>query len=237
MALFTLTTATIKTRIETLFKRVAGRAAENIEKDLIEDAVNMALIDMCTDYGVDRIRLMKNELTVDTVADQEYVDIIDLTATKTYSILNVMAGTVRIEAERQNLRITDMETIFSSDPEKSIKDIPAYYAPTRIHGTPEGMRLYLWPIPPQVYTIDYTASIIVDDDSTADFPTFLMPALKDKATENAMRDLGFPNVAFDYAQSYENRLKDIESLANSDAPLMIGRRGGIYYPRIQRRAG
>jgi hypothetical protein len=197
------------------------------EKKLISDAINAAMVDIITDYSVTRWQFNTSDYTVATTANTSYVDL-------TAAVFKVVTGTPRIEADDVTLQLVSLEQIRQMDPGDDQTGRPDYYA-IDSSGTAGTIRLELWPIPDAAYTIDYTAEIIMDEDSTTTFPNWLHAALKDKSTENALRDLGLFGEALQFKLSYEERLKHAKGSQGHDAPIAVPRRRIIYRSNIQSR--
>lgn len=229
MALWALTKAEIISRIETILRRLTGRETPTYqERKTIEDAINAAIIDLCLDAGVSRWRFIQADCTVDTTANQSYADL-------DANIFNVITGTVRIESENATLSVTTLEHIYAGDPGVESTGRPIYYA---LDSTtdPETMRMRFWPQPDSSYTVSFVGESIPDEDSISSFPSWTHACLKDKATENALRDLGLFDASIAFKYSYEKRKQDAKASQGHDGPIYInrvGRRG--YYQSPQDR--
>lgn len=218
MAIWSLTKAEVISRIETVVRRLGGQETPTYsEKKLIEDAFNAAIVDMCIDRGIPRWRAVQSDYTASTTSGTSYVDL-------DANIFNIITGTVRIEGEDATLAEKSLEAIYSGDPGIESSGRPIYYA-LDASSDPETIRLRLWPQPDSSYTISFVGESIPDEDSIASLPSWMHGALKDKSTENALRDLGFLNESRAFAASYERRKHDAKASEGTDAPLYINRVG------------
>ncbi len=200
------------------------------EVHVVSDSINAAMVDICMDYGVSRWRFLQSDATAATVANQAYVNL-------TASIFNVISGTVRIESENQLLTIIDLESVYGQDPDADHTGLPEMYAfDSSAAGTPDTIRMLLWPIPDGVYTINFVAETIMDEDSVSSFPSYLHGALSDRSKELALRNLGHFGEATHFGLSYEKRLAAAKTSQGSDAPMSIRRMGMQVYSNIQSRA-
>jgi hypothetical protein len=228
IAVWSLTKAEIQNNIETLVRRLSGQ--ENLsyqERQSTSDAINAAMMDICLDYGISRWRFMQSDVTATTTASTSYVDLDE-------NVFNVISGTVRIESEDRTLSAWDLEAIYQADPEGDETGVPQRYA-LDSSGTANTMRMQFWPIPNAAYTVSFVAETIMDEDSVSSFPSWLHAALKDRATQLALRDLGFFQQSMIYAASYQERLKMAKASQGSDAPMAIRRVGTIIKDNIQSR--
>jgi hypothetical protein len=219
MAVFSLTKAEVINRIETLLMNLIKRAPTHQESKLISDAFNQALIDLCMDSGISSWRFMRIADTEDTTSGTAYVDLDE-------NIYNVISGTVRIASENTNLAYMSMEYFYSTDPNQDDTGCPAFYG-LAASGDAETMRMYFKPIPDATYTIAFTAESIPDEDAISSFPAWTHACLKDKATENALRDLGLADAAVPFALSYTRRKQDNKASQGYDGPIHINRVGAI----------
>ena len=85
----------------------------------------------------------------------------------------------------------------------------------------------LKPIPDAVYTIAFIGESVPDEDSISTFPVWTHACLKDKATENALRDLGFFNESVPFQLSYKKRIQDNKASQGHDGPRHINRVGHV----------
>jgi hypothetical protein len=220
MALWSLTKAEIISRIETILRRLTGQeSCTHQEKLLIADAFNAALIDMCMDRGISRWRFIQSDETEDTTSGTAYIDL-------NANVFNVVSGTVRIEAENATLQAKSLEAIYSGDPGIEATGRPIYYALDSTTDA-ETMRLRLWPEPDATYTIAYVGESIPDEDSISSFPSWTHACLKDKATANALRDLGLLDQSRIFEASYETRKQNAKANEGHDGPRYINRIGQV----------
>jgi len=227
-AAWALTKQELVDRIETLHRRLSGRESPTYqERKLIDDAINAAMHDICLDRGISRWRFIQADDTEATTADTAYVDLDE-------NIFNVINGTVRIESESQVLSPMSLEYNYSSDPDQSDTGVPQYYCFDSSDDV-EVMRMRLKPIPDAAYTISFVSESIPDEDSIASFPAWTHACLKDKATENALRDLGFFNEAMPFKQSYEKRKQNNKESQGHDTPIHINRVGAQQKRGLQSR--
>lgn len=228
MALWSTTKANIENRIETILRRLTGQeTVTHQEKKAIQDSINQAIIDVCMDSGISRWRFIQADNTATTVASQQYVDL-------TAGIFNVVSGTVRIEAENKTLQEASLEFIYMTDPDRDDENEPDYYA-VDSSSDPESIRLVFKPIPDGVYTIDFVGESIPDEDSISSFPSWMHGCLKDKATENALRDLGLLVQAMAYKASYEKRKQDAKASQGYDGPRHIRKSTMTVFRGLQSR--
>ena len=199
------------------------------EKLITSDAINAAMVDICMDYGISRWRFLQAADTEDTTAGTSYVDLDE-------NIFNIISGTVRIAAENVTLSVWDLEAIYQVDPDADQTGVPKMYA-LDSSGTAGIIRMQLWPIPNNIYTVAFVAEKIMDEDSVSSFPPWLHTALKDRSMQLALRDLGFFQEAVVYGFSYQERLKMAKDSQGTDAPMVIGRAGAIIRDTLQSRAG
>jgi hypothetical protein len=215
MATFSLTLAEIQNRIENLLRRLTG--SEKIsyqDKKTINDAINAAMIDICLDVGIAQWRFIQANDTEDTTSGTAYVDLDE-------NIFNVVSGTVRIASEDVTLNPASLEYIRSIDPDADETGVPEVYALVQ-SADAETLRMEFYPIPNGTYTVAFTAEVIPDEDSISTFPAWMHACLKDKATANALRDLGLPYI--DFERSYKDRKQQNKAHQGHDVPMHINRR-------------
>lgn len=218
MAVWSLTKQEIINRIETILRRLTGQETPTYqEKKTISDAINAAIVDLCLDAGISRWRFIQTDKTATTVASQQYVDL-------DANVFNVVSGTVRIEAEDANLYPASLEFIYGSDPDRDDEDEPIWYAFDSSDDA-ETLRMVFKPIPDAVFTVSFVAEVIPDEDSISSFPSWVHSCLKDKATENALRDLGLFDASIPFKLSYKKRKDDNKASQGHDSPRHINRVG------------
>jgi hypothetical protein len=222
MAIWSLTKAKILNHIETLLRRLTGQdVTTSLEKKIIGDAFNAALVDLCMDAGISSWRFMESEESVNTAAGTKYVDLSE-------NVYNIKTGTVRIGDETALLTAAPIESITIADPGEESSGLPRYYAITASDDA-ETMRMILYPIPDAVYTISLIAETIPDEDAISGLPAWTHACLKDKATENALRDLGLAEAGLPFRSSYESRKQNAKDHQGHDGPSYINRLAGNYY--------
>lgn len=218
MAAWSMTKQEIVDGIEILFRRLSGRESPTyLERKTIDNAINAAMHDLCLDRGIGSWRYRQADDTEDTTVDTAYVDLDE-------NIFNVINGTVRIEVENITLSPMSIEYNYSSDPNQDDTGTPDHYC-LESSSDAETMRMRLKPIPNAVFTISFVGESIPDEDSISSFPAWTHACLKDKATENALRDLGFFNEAMAFKQSYEKRKQDNKASQGLDVPIHVNRVG------------
>lgn len=133
---------------------------------------------------------------------------------------------MRIEAEDANLYPATLEFIYASDPGRDDNGQPIWYA-LDSSSDPETIRMVFKPIPDAAYTVAFVAESIPDEDSISSFPTWIHACLKDKATENALRDLGLFEASVPFHAAYERRKADNKASQGLDCPQHIRRAHGV----------
>jgi hypothetical protein len=220
MTVWSLTKSEITDGIEVLIRRLSGRETLTyLEKKILDNALNAAMQDLCLDRGISRWRFIQTSDTEDTTANTAYIDLDE-------NIFNVINGTVRIEAENITLSPMSLEYNYSSDPDQNDTGMPQLYC-LDSSGDAETMRMRLKPTPDAVFTISFVGESVPDKDSISSFPAWTHACLKDKATENALRDLGFFNESVPFARSYEKRKQDNKASQGTDTPIHINRVGYV----------
>lgn len=225
MSVFALTKAQIKQRIETLVRRLKNGDLTYLERELIDDAIELAAVDMCGDYHVNRFDFAQRVETATTVAGNDTITI--ACADDTWSPLSIRnAGFVIVDPPTSLSPMTPESAItlalLATD-----TGLPKYYSVSRTTTSSDTMTIKLIPTPDKVYSIKITLNTIIDADAASDFPVFMLGAFKDKATENALRDLGHLNESMAYAASYDRRLASVSG--NYDGPQFIPRTGYISH--------
>lgn len=220
MALWALTKNRIIDQIETILRRLTNKETPTYqERKTIEDAINAAIIDLCLDNSISRWRFIQSDETATTTNGTQYADL-------DANIFNIVSGTVRIEDKDVNLYPAELEFIYSSDPGRDDTGQPVWYA-IDSSDDPETIRMVFKPIPDAAYTVAFVAETIPDENSISSFPSWTHACLKDKATENALRDLGLFNESMPFKMSYEKRKNDNKSSQGLDTPRHIRRASGV----------
>jgi len=187
----------IETTVRSARKGVAVITAE--DRFSIFGAINEALIDISLERGIDVPKTVTSDTTVDTVADQAYVDL-------AAAVVNVVDETVRIVAEDQILSPMSISEFYALDPGE---DITASF-PTRYAIDTNGsgvMRLLLRDTPNSVKTIALKVESMPDEDSISSLPGWYHGMLRSLATSIALESLGLPIGT--HQQRYKERLKNI----------------------------
>jgi len=222
MAVWTRNKNKLQRSIEVKVRALRGRALVTAEERfIIFGAINEAIIDLSIERGVDAPKVITVADTEDTTAGTNYVDL-------DAEVINVVDGTVRIEAEgiilsRFEGGITDF---YAVDPGEDISStFPIRYAlDTDGSGV---LRMLLRPIPDGTYTIAMKVEKIPDEDGISTYPGWYHPALRSLSTAIALENLGLDGRA-DQAR-YNERLKNIRDK-------MRGHSGPIHIQMQQRRA-
>jgi len=225
MAAWSLTKQEIIDSIENLLRRITGQESPSYkDRKTIDNAFNAALIDLCLDRGISHWRFIQTDDTEDTTANTAYVDLDE-------NIFNIVSGTVRIEADDVTLDPMSIEYNYTQDPDQNWTGRPQFYA-VDSSGDAETIRMRLKPIPDAVYTIAFVAESVPDEDSISSFPVWTHACLKDKATMNALLDLGVaeqaPVTMAGLNLSYEKRKQDNKTSQGLDIPRHINRPYSVY---------
>lgn len=226
MAAWSLTKQEIVDGIENLLRRLTGKESPSYQdRKTIDNAFNAALTDLCMDKGISHWRFLQAADTEDTVAATAYVDLDE-------NIFNVISGTVRIEADNVTLSPMSIEYNYSQDPDQNDTGRPELYALSSSTDA-ETMRMILKPIPDAVYTISFMGESVPDEDSISSFPVWTHACLKDKATINALIDLGMADRAAitiaALVDSYEKRKQNNKASQGHDIPRHINRPFSVHH--------
>ncbi len=214
MAIWAQTVTQVKTKIEVLVRRLGATTLTYDERQIISDAINEAMQEICVDRGISRWRFLQTADTEDTTAGTAYVDLDE-------NIFNVISGTVRIAADNTVLDAASIEYIYSTDPDQDEQNRPQYYA---FHASDdaETIRLIFKPIPDAVYTISFIAESIIDEDGISSFPSWMHSAIIDLATSIALRRLGIGDPSF-YEAQYRKKKQNAKASQGHDGPMHINR--------------
>ncbi len=207
----------IETTVRSARKGVAIITAD--DRFSVFGAINEALIDISLERGIDVPKPILSNTTVDTVANQNYVDLGD-------GVIQVMDGTVRIMAEDQMLSPMSIAAFYGVDPGE---DVTASF-PTRYAIDTNGsgvMRLLLRDTPDSVKTIAFKAQTMPDEDDVGALPGWYHGMLRSLATSIALESLGLP--VGTHQQRYGERLKNIREVQRGrDGPQHLQlRQGGM----------
>jgi len=186
-----------------------------LERDIVLSAIIDSYQLVLLEYGVSTFTFHKEELTVDTVAAQGYVDLDEY-------VFRPVTGSVRIVAEESTLTLIDEESIYQSDPGANADGLPQAYGYTG-SSDPNIMRLVLWPIPDKVYTISMKV-LKLPTDTITDFPTTLASAIKNKAKALACLGLGMPQIMGPFNSAYEEVIAKLKDGYDGDGPKHVQRR-------------
>lgn len=225
MSLFRTTKNRITDQVEALAVRLTGKPALSyLQAQIVSDAFNNAVIDLCTEYGLAQWRFQNAEITLEAVSGTEHVNL-------PAGTLNVITGTVRIPSEDIVLNPAPIEFIRGLDPECTETGLPLIYS-VQATADPDIDKLVLSPIPDSNYTICCTVTQVIEQDDIASIPAVFHGALQDKTTSNALRGLGFLNEAIGFEQSYNRRIAKLKvHQFQSDAPMHIQRAGEFNITR------
>ena len=206
----------IVSETQQLHRNITGRQTMTaIEVDIVRSAIIDAYQLVLLEYGVATFTFHESTFEVDTVAGQDYVDLDEY-------VFRVVTGTARIIAEEACLGLIDEETIYQSDPGANAEGRPYAYAYTG-SDDPNIVRLTLWPIPDNTYTI--TMKVLkLPTDVITNFPTTLMSAIKNKAKQLAVVGLGMPQHAGSFKGLYEEVIAKIKDGYDGDGPRHVQRR-------------
>lgn len=220
MAIWERTKNELQRHIETTVRNLRGNVALVTAEDrfTVFGAINEALIDFSLERSIDVPKTVMSDTTVDTVADQAYVDLDS-------EVINVIDGSVRIVAESHMLTyfsggITDF---YAFDPGENISStFPSYYTiDTDGSGT---MRMLLRNTPNAVYTIALKVESMPDEDDISSLPGWYHGLLRSLATAIALENLGLDGRV--HQGRFEERLKNIRDKQR-------GRSGPVHIPLRQ----
>ena len=211
----------IKTEIEALYRNTTGRnQLTAVETDIVYSSIVDAYQLVLLEYGVHTLKFVEEEFTVDTVAGQNYFDLEEY-------VYRIISGSVRINSERTMLNLIDEEQIFNYDPGDEIVSKPTSYA-YMSSGDPNIMRVRLYPIPDQVYSIKMKVMKLPVDDIT-EFPTTLASAIKNKSKALCCVALGLAGLKVGFDALYEETLEKFKDGYLNDGPIHV-RRSFIHVP-------
>lgn len=202
-----------------LVRRLSGKEVITyLEHTAIDNAISAAIIDIQTDIGSPNWKFNRQSLTATVTSGTNYIDL-------PTNVTNVVSGTVILDSDDTIFSTTDLEGFKQLDDEET--GSPYIYCLDANGAT--NIRMYLYPIPDANDTIRYVAETVSNTDAATDIPTWMHALLKDKATENALRDLGFPVQWQPFAQSYNLRCKQYKEHQSDNTPSYIGRSGGASF--------
>jgi hypothetical protein len=205
----------IKTEVEALYRNATGKAQLTaVEADIVYSSIVDAYQLVLMEYGVATLKFVEEEFSVATVAGTNYIDLEEY-------VYRVISGSVRIKAERTLLGLVDEEQIFSVDPGDEIVSEPTSYA-YMSSGDPNIMRLRLYPVPNQAYTI--TMKVLkLPTDTITNFPTTLSSAIKNKSKALCCVGLGIGSYKQGFDDLYEEILEKFKDGYLNDGPIHVGR--------------
>jgi len=203
--MWSTTKAKIQQRIEGMVSRRTGESTLSyVDKLIVSDAINTAMVELCTQTGLGLNHPRLVDITASTTAGTNYVDL-------STDVLCIIEGTVRIEAEDSRLASMSLADFYAIDPGEDSQGTPTLYSLGYSGTTP---RLFLRDIPDAVYTIALTTKKIVDEDSISSFPGWFHPMIKSLATAQAFGDLNL-DPTFHYGQ-YRKQLQDVKDTLEGD---------------------
>jgi hypothetical protein len=206
----------ILSETQQLYRNVTGRQTMTaVETDIVLSSVVDAYQLVLLEYGVATFTFHEQDFTVDTVAGQDHVDLDEF-------VFRIVTGTARIVDQTTSLGLIDEETIFRSDPGAKAKGLPYAYAYTG-SDDPNVMRITLWPIPDDTYTISMKI-LKLPTDEMENFPTTLMSAIKNKAKSLSCLGLGMSPQQPAFERAYEEIIKKIKDGYDGDGARHITRR-------------
>jgi hypothetical protein len=219
MAVWSRTKAELQEQIESTV-RGARRGVAIItvqDRRAIWASINEALVDISLERGIDVPKAIMSDTTVDTVADQAYVDL-------GAAVINVVDGTVRIIAEDCILTPMSISEFYAIDPgEDTTASFPTRYAiDTDGSGT---TRLLLRDTPDSVKTINLKVESMPDEDSVSSLPGWYHGMLRSLATAITLEALNLP--VGNHQARYNERLKNIRDKQRG--------RTGPQHIQVQRR--
>jgi hypothetical protein len=208
MALWSITKQRITNSIETIVRRSSGQTELTyIEKQIVSDAINTALIDVVEDFDFHGFSFAEESTSKGCTAGTDYIDLdagvlhVDYESVIDYTVL---------DANKMNIEATNTPTVFAIT-----------------NASADVLRMYLSPVPDEDYIVSFIQHSIVEEDDLAALPSHIGGAMKDKATEGALRDLGMAVLGLPFQMSYSGRLERHKK-SYEDEPKYIGRIRGYY---------
>jgi hypothetical protein len=209
MAVWSRTQAEIQSHIETAVRasRKGVAIITHQDREVIIASINEAIVDISMERGIDVPKTVMSDTTVDTVANQAYVDLGS-------AVFNVVNGSVRIEAEDVILTRMSIADFYAIDPgEDTTASWPTRYAiDTDGSGT---MRLLLRDTPDSVNTIALKVESMPDEDTVSSMPGWYHGMLRSLATAIALEALSLPIGG--HQARYNERLKNIRDKQRGDS--------------------
>lgn len=219
MALWSITKQRITSSIETIVRRSTGQVELTyVEKQIVSDSINTALIDVVEDFDFHEFSFVEETTTKTCTTGTDYIDL-------DAGVLHVDYETVRVESENIRLNQIDYAVLDTNKMNVDQTNVPTFFAIT--NASADILRMYLSPVPDQDYIVSYIQHSVVEEDGLSSLPSHIGGAMKDKATETAMRDLGMAQLGIPFETSYLTRLKRHKK-SYEDRPKYIGRIRGSY---------
>lgn len=195
-----MTKAELQRNIEAMVSRRTNQSALTyIEKLIVSDAINAALVDISTQVGFDQLKPRLEDTTASLTASTNYVDLDD-------EVISIVDGTVRIEAKDTYLTKISLADFYALDPGENSTGIPTMYTLSYSDTTP---RLMVRDTPDSAYTVALTVKKISDENSVSDLPGWMHGLLSSRSICLAFEDLGL-----DYRmheQRYKERLQNVRN--------------------------
>jgi len=214
----------IKTEVEVLNRNVTGRKQLTAtEADIVYGSIIDSYQLCLMEYGVANFKFAEYDVTATTVSGQNYVDLDEY-------VYRVVPGTVRITSEGIVLSLIDEPAIYGIDPDADDTGPPESYAYANKEGSPNYIRLFLWPIPDSAYTINLKV-LKMPTDTPTNFPTFLTGAIKHKAKALSCLGLGIPQFMPMFNRVYEDFIEKVKDGYEGDGARHIQRHFSIPITR------
>jgi hypothetical protein len=215
--------------MKVLFRNITGRKNPTLQEvGMMQRSVNEALQRIGTKAQNKPYRFMNKNVSVATKSGQDYVDLES-------DILNIQQGTVRIVSEDIVMVEASLALVKQWDPGEDFSHSkPLWYALDAAAAGPNYIRLRLFPIPDEVYTITFVATKIVGSQGISDLPNYMHGILLDQATAIAMRRIGYGDPGL-YQHVAEMGMNDIVQLEGSAGPDYARRSYVRYYNNLESR--
>ena len=205
----------ITSEMEILYRNLTGKASFTAgEFDIVNSSIIDAYQFVIREYGVTNFRFQEQDVTVDTVTSQKYVDLDEF-------VYRVVSGSVRIPERDQVMSLIDEVSIFQNDPRDEQVGEPTMYA-FKNSGDPNVMRLRLYPTPNQVFTI-HLKVLKYPTDVITNFPTDLMSAIKFRAKSLSCLNLGIVQAKMGFDAEYEKTIAQLKDGYLEDGPIHVSR--------------
>ena len=219
MALWSTTKQRITNSIDIIVRRSTGQVELTyIEKQIVSDSINTALIDVVEDFDFHGFSFAEESTSGQLAAGTDYIDLDS-------GVLHVDYESVRIESENIRLNQVDYSLLDTHKMDAVDPTVPTVFAIT--NASPDVLRMYVSPVPDADYVVSYVQHSVVEEDDISALPSHIQGAMKDKATETALRDLGLAQLGFPFQEAYTGRLYRHKK-SYEDAPKYIHRIIGRY---------